>query len=90
MEESLRAIDWDIFTPTDTEDELVKLAEDYEGQEKDKIIVVAGLVFEDVPKEEESEAGPCAGLSQPKVYIRMNSTLVHDTTIFRERLAGSS
>ena len=76
----------------DTEDELIEKAEDYEQQEKDKIIVVAGLVFEDVPgdeEESESETGACPGLSQPKVYIRMNSTLVHDTTVFRERLVGS-
>ena len=95
LEESLRVADWDIFTPVSSEAEIERLSSDYAWQEENKIIIMAGLVFTDIPDsggegegEEEGEGegeGVCAGISQPRLYIRMNSTLVHDTTRYRTR-----
>ena len=87
LEESLRVADWDIFTPVSSEAEIERLSSDYAWQEENKIIIMAGLVFTDIPDsggEGEGE-GVCAGISQPRLYIRMNSTLVHDTTRYRTR-----
>lgn len=82
MEESLIAIDWDIFTAMDSEEELVDKAEDYNWQEENQITVMAGLIF-NVGIDNVTEG--CPGISQPTLTIRMNSSLVHDTTVFRER-----
>ena len=82
-------IDWDILIPVATEEEMVERAEDYTWQEENQVTVVAGLVFDDIPGGEgegEGEGeGACPGMLQPKVYIRMNSTAVHDTTVFRSK-----
>lgn len=95
VEMNLRAIDWDVFTPVSSEDELVERAEDLQWQFDEEIIVMAGLVFDDVPEgggkggdSEGEREGACPGLSQPKLYIRMNSTLVHDTTRNRRRFVN--
>ena len=93
MEEGIRAINWDIFIPVETEDELIEQSEDFEWQEENEITVFAGLIFKGVPDDEEEVggaeetggAGVCPGISQPKLYIRMNSSLVHDTTLYRQR-----
>ena len=91
LEESLRVADWDIFTPVSSETEMERLSSDYAWQEENQIVIMAGLVFTDIPDsggegEGEGEGeGVCAGISQPRLYIRMNSTLVHDTTRYRTR-----
>ena len=61
-------------------------AEDYKWQDENKINVMAGLFFADVPEGGGAE-GACPGMTQPKLYIRMNSSLVHDTTRYRKRWA---
>ena len=68
---------------------MVDRAEDYTWQDANQVTVMAGLVFDDVPEggasETEEKEEACPGISQPKLYIRMNSSLVHDTTEFRQR-----
>jgi hypothetical protein len=87
IEESMRAINWDIFTPISSQEEMVDRAEDYEWQDQNQVTVMGGLVFDDVPEGGVGRAEEaCPGISQPKVYIRMNSSLVHDTTTFRQRV----
>ena len=84
----MRAINWDIFTPISSQEEMVDRAEDYEWQDQNQVTVMGGLVFDDVPEGGVGGAEEaCPGISQPKVYIRMNSSLVHDTTTFRQRSA---
>ena len=78
-------INWDIFTPVATEEEMEERAEDYRWQEENEVTVVAGLFFDDIPEEGEEGEGACPGMLQPKLYLRMNSTAVHDTTAFRSR-----
>ena len=81
IRDSLTAVDWDIFQPVSSEEELEEKASDYQWQVDSGITVLAGLVFSGLPEGEEG----CGGMAQPKLYIRMNSTLVHDTTVLKER-----
>lgn len=81
IRDSLTAVDWDIFLPVASEEELEERASDYQWQVDSGITVLAGLVFTDLPEGQEG----CGGISQPELYIRMNSTLVHDTTVLKER-----
>ena len=81
IHDSLATIDWDFFMPMPTEEAMEELATDYAAQERKGIThIIAGVVFsKDLP----SEMTP--NLTNVTVKIRMNSTFVHDTTVFRQR-----
>ena len=50
IEESLRSINWDVFTPISSQEEMVDRAEDYEWQDQNQVTVMGGLVFDNIPE----------------------------------------
>ena len=81
IHDALATFDWDVFLPLPSEEAMEELASDYAEQEKREIShIVAGVVFDkDLPSEMTSD------LTNTTVKIRMNSTFVHDTTVYREK-----
>ena len=81
IHDSLATFDWDVFLPLPTEEAMEDLAANYTEQERRGIShIIAGVVFDkDLPPEMTSD------LKNTTVKIRMNSTFVHDTTVYRER-----
>ena len=81
IHDSLATFDWDVFLPLPNEEAMEALAANYTEQERRKIThIAAGVVFDkDLPAEMTSD------LTNTTVKIRMNSTFVHDTTVYREK-----
>jgi len=68
-----------MFMPVDSVQDLEELAGDYILQKKLNITsVAAGIVFDGLPSTTTSD------FKTASVYIRMNQTYVHDTTLVRE------
>ena len=81
IHDALATFDWDVFLPLPSEEAMEELAGNYVEQERREIThIIGGVVFDkDLPAEMTSD------LTNTTVKIRMNSTFVHDTTVYRER-----
>lgn len=79
IEEVVNLVDWNVYYPVDSEDEMTTISLDPDLQKKLGITTVfAGIVFN-----EDIDDDPLYNVT---IKIRMNSTYVHDTSIVKERV----
>lgn len=78
IQKSIRYVDWDIFYPINSEEELLQIAENQAKQKELGISSVFGaVVFSDTVNEKP--------LRNVTMAIRMNSTYVHETNRLKEK-----
>lgn len=76
IHDALAMFDWDVYLPMNSSQALEELAADYDWQQRLNIsYLAAGIVFDD---------GIDYGVTNVSVKIRMNFSVVHDTSEFKE------